>query len=105
MGGALQFVGDEIWVRRSDDPSRRAINATRTRKGKHGSQWTMNPVPQYDCGEECPWPAPLPGLWGSDGDQPNPDVHKFTLIDKVLVPETLAPGHYVLSMRFDCEET
>merc|ERR1712032_654560 len=43
------------------------------------------------------------GLWGSE--ETNAEVLSFNLIDRVQVPADLVPGHYVLSMRFDCEET
>merc|ERR1712100_843075 len=33
------------------------------------------------------------------------DIFSFNLIDKVQIPADLTPGDYVLSFRWDCEQT
>jgi hypothetical protein len=32
-------------------------------------------------------------------------MFNFNIIDKVQIPKDLAPGDYVLSFRWDCEQT
>ena len=31
--------------------------------------------------------------------------HDFSIVDQVVVPEDLDTGHYLLSWRWDCEQT
>jgi hypothetical protein len=31
--------------------------------------------------------------------------HDFSIVDRVVVPEDLDTGHYLLSWRWDCEQT
>jgi len=67
----------------------------------------------YDCGQhECggstrmgksvpafPWPT-------SDPTAPPTGVApRFAIVDKLRLPSDLKPGHYLLSWRWDCEET
>merc|ERR1712232_551614 len=112
-----------------------AILATRTSKGTFpaGSVWTKNPIPA--CGQlnggvgdgECQAPPqfdpPLPGLYGYGSAtcfQGSAGGHKqctaerakffkdhfnFNIIDQVTVPKGLDLGEYVLSFRWDCEQT
>lgn len=74
------------------------VPARRTAAGTHpaGSQWTRNPIPQEaDLGPKIP---NLPNLYGRG---PFP----YNLLDEVAVPKDLTPGHYVLSFRWDAEQT
>jgi hypothetical protein len=59
---------------------------------------------------------PLPGLYGFGVGAVGPvmdpkefkywqDVFSFNLIDRVQIPADLSPGEYVLSFRWDCEQT
>jgi len=59
---------------------------------------------------------PLPGIYGFGLGAVGPvvnqkqfeywqDVFSFNMIDRVQIPVDLAPGDYVLSFRWDCEET
>ena len=91
--------------------------ANRTRQGTYpnGSQWTKNPIPDcypnqaYESGEckELQFPEPAPGLSGFGVVLPNNTngLFKFNIIDKLNIPTNLEPGHYVLSFRWDCEQT
>jgi hypothetical protein len=45
--------------------------------------------------------APIPGLPQFSGRGPFP----FSIVDEVLVPASLAPGPYILSWRWDAEQT
>jgi len=60
--------------------------------------------------------APLPGLYGfgvaAPGPQTDPEQFKFwterfsfNIIDRVQIPADLSPGEYVLSFRWECEQT
>jgi len=124
----LDFVGNTQWVQYgSDKDTRIPFMANRTRKGTYpkGSQWTKNPIPncypnQYtytdgiviqhikyeDC-KELQFPEPAPGLSGFGVVLPNVTnpLFKFHIIDKVKIPTNLEPGHYILSFRWDCENT
>ena len=91
--------------------------ANRTTQGTYpnGSQWTKNPIPDcypnqaYESGEckELQFPEPAPGLSGFGVVLPNNTngLFKFNIIDKLNIPTNLEPGHYVLSFRWDCEQT
>lgn len=127
----LRFAGQSSWIQFGRDPKNRTkIVANRTSQGTKpsGSQWTKVPIPScsgagggYNC-EGCEKPqfeSPIPGLWGngpSNGcvgcDPGNKTrtrevcgrVMDFQIVDLVEVPD-LPPGDYLLSFRWDCEQT
>ena len=114
----LDFVGDLQWVQYGTDKDTRIeFLANRTRKGTYppGSHWTKNPIPAcYPFGgffssscDELQFPAPAPGLFGFGNHVENPGkaLFKFHIVDKVKLPNNLKPGDYVLSFRWDCEQT
>ena len=112
--------------------NRTTILANRTKQGTNppGSEWTKVPIPSCGgpagggSGEECDEPqflSPVPGLWGngpnnSCAGQPATG-HKpaqlewcekkmnFSIADKVHIPADLPAGEYLLSFRWDCEQT
>lgn len=88
-----------------------------------GSQWTRNPIPACKGpyggsdagGGTCTgyqFPPPLGpdavpnemGGFGNHGGNPR-DVFMWHVADQVQVPADLAAGPYVLSLRWDCEQT
>jgi len=84
----LDFAGENQWVVYGKDQSsghRTEIPAKRTREGTFppGSMWTANPLlpPQEEGGDR---------RYGHGN-----------VVDKVVVPEGLEPGEYVLSFRWD----
>lgn len=117
----LSFVGDTQWIH-FDTGSRVEIPAVRSSEGTTpaGSQWTRNPVPgcfnnapgQYKTNGNngiCNGPQfepPIPGLYGFNSNMPYgkkfPGHH---IVDMLQVPSHLAPGDYVISFRYDCEQT
>jgi len=115
----LNFVGEEQWVQYGQDKeSRVAFIANRTTKGTYpkGSQWTKNPIPacyRLDGGglgnpvcDEVQFPEPLPGLSGYGVSFTDPtQIFDFHIIDQVQIPSNLEPGNYVISFRWDCEQT
>ena len=43
--------------------------------------------------------------FGTNFLEPENPLFRFTVMDEVEVPAELAPGDYVLSFRWDCEQT
>ena len=117
----LKFVGAAQWVQYGEDVStREEFPAVRVNIGTfpRGSQWTKNPIPACNgddggyfsnssaCLKGTQFPPPKPGLFGFGINQLlNVAPFKWSIIDKVYIPEDLVPGHYVLSFRWDCEQT
>ena len=114
-------MGDQQWIQYGKDESTRfAIPAVRTSVGTfpEGSEWTKNPIPAcagneggaHDpdgkCKEGTQFPSPGPGLYGF-GCNYNCSIQyfKFSIIDTVQIPQDLQPGKYVMSFRWDCEQT
>merc|ERR1711874_665233 len=106
------------WVQYGQDKeSRVAFLANRTTEGTYprGSQWTKNPIPACyrplggllnpEC-DELQFPEPLPGLsgYGVSVIDPTP-TFDFYIVDQVQIPSNLEPGNYVISFRWDCEQT
>ena len=62
----------------------------------------------YSAALRCPqFPPPLPDVFGQganiDGD--TAAYFEWTVMDELVVPAELEPGKYVLSFRWDCEQT
>lgn len=55
------------------------------------------------------FPEPLPGVSGyytwKAGDDNGLSGYKFNIVDKVKIPELIEPGKYLLSWRWDCEQS
>jgi len=119
----MKFHGNTQWTQEGDDVStKKVFQAKRTTSGTFpaGSQWTRNPVPNcagkhggyYERDPtKCPYglqfPAPAAGLFGQGENAWFEPVMNFpwTLYDQVEVPAGLETGDYVLSLRWDCEQT
>lgn len=130
----LNFAGEESWIIYGglNSKNRTEIRANRTREGTSppGSQWTKVPIPSCagaaggGYGEKCDepqFPTPVPGLWGngpsnSCAGQPESGhtpaqlawcskKMAFNIVDLVEIPEDLPAGDYLLSFRWDCEQT
>jgi len=117
----LRFASDMSWVQVGEDESSKvSFKANRTREGTvpKGSEWTKNPIPNCaglgggfgDPDASCPgglqFPAPAPGLFGQGANiHPGVGLFQWTLMDELEVPSNLSPGDYVLSFRWDCEQT
>jgi len=118
----LHFHGHKQWVQRTHDGHKIEIAAVRTNEGTMpaGSTWTRNPVPgcvnqrgqPYSNGADgqCKEPQfqpPAPWLYGFNPGHGNKYVHvpEHAIIDIIKVPAQLPPGDYVVSFRYDCEQT
>jgi len=95
----LKFVGDTQYIVGTDGSILSNFSAVRTSTGTFppGSQWTRNPIPQ-----ELNLGPKIPGLETTAiGRGP----FDFSVMDKVAVPAELPQGDYVLSWRWDAEQT
>ena len=84
--------------------------------GRYGA-YGLYDDPQCKIGTQ--FPAPGPGIFGYGGIEiPDPSLEfkssefndfqpsfNFSIVDQLKVPSHLTPGDYVLSFRWDCEET
>ncbi len=93
----LEFVGDTQSILNTTGGVVAEIPAFRLSTGTwpKGSQWTRNPFPME---------KGLPGIPGL------PDVYgrgpfAYNVIDRVKIPDDLAAGDYVLSWRWEAEQT
>ena len=119
----LRFASHEQWIQVGDDEStKQRFIANRTTSGTWppGSEWTKNPVANCAglgggffetdptvCSKGYQFTPHLDGLVGQ-GANIQYDFDFFfdwTLMDELMVPENLEPGEYVLSFRWDCEQT
>jgi len=119
----LKFASEKQWIQIGEDEStKREFLANRTTEGTFpaGSEWTKNPVPNCAgmrggffnedptiCPTGYQFPPPIEGLFGQ-GANINYDPRAtflWTLMDELQVPEDLDAGDYVLSFRWDCEQT
>ena len=117
----LKLFGDYQWIQFGKDGSRFMFEANRTTIGTYpkGSQWTKNPIPACKgpgggvytnettkCEHGTQFPPPLPGIEGFGVDfQQVGKPFPYSIVDQVQVPQNLIPGDYVLSFRWDCEQT
>jgi hypothetical protein len=93
----LEFTGDNQLIVDVNGKVVATIPAIRTnvKTFPAGSTWTRNPIPT-DKGAS----APIPGLPDVTGRGP----FFYNIQDKVIVPK-IAAGEYVLSFRWDAEQT
>lgn len=81
-----------------------------------GSTWAMNPIPDY--GSDRPAPSFKPRCKEIPGCDPTGSgmntrcrcsgewgPYDLEIVDNVVVPANLPSGEYVLSWRWDCEES
>ena len=117
----LRFVGDKQWVQFGEDESTRfEFQAVRTDQGTTpaGSQWTKNPIPACNglsggyndpnpsCINGTQFPPPRSDLEGFGVDPKNTmKAFPFSIIDLVRIPKDLEAGDYVISFRWDCEQS
>ena len=71
------------------------------RCNQHCQGHNMSACPPYMTQFE----EPLPGISGYSGRYVARQGLPFSVVDEVVVPDSLAPGDYLLSWRWDCEQT
>jgi hypothetical protein len=120
----LDFVGDQSWVQWGPDSTlRESFQAVRTKNGTFppGSHWTKVGIPACKSygggaphitavctGPQFPSPVKTPSgrpIYGFGQNGIGETAFKFNIVEKVQVPANLQPGKYVLSFRWDCEQT
>jgi len=119
----LKFASNKQWIQTgADESTKREFIANRTTKGTFppGSEWTKNPVPNCagmgggffnedptTCPQGYQFPPPIEGLFGQGANyvyDPRA-TFQWTLMDELEIPADLETGDYVLSFRWDCEQT
>jgi hypothetical protein len=119
---SLLFAGDTQWLQhvngtRTEIPMLKVANGT----SPAGSVWARLPFPQCNKGkagtpgdpdnhgynDDCAtngtaFPEPLPGLHGFGYAS---KFHEYSVVDKIVVPDHLPDGDYLLSWRWDSEQT
>jgi len=126
QAGNLKFVGDKQWIQWNDNPKNRTeITALRTTEGTTpaGSQWTRDPIPACDAagggvftdlsnscrisgGYQFKPPTPRAAGFGTYFQGNDAIAYLgFNIVDQIQIPADLTPGKYVLSFRWDCEQT
>lgn len=119
--GHLNFVGEMQSVQFGDNTTKRTtFKASRTSNGTFPKQstWTKNPIPACagvaggsdatapGCAKGSQFPPPVPGLEGFGEFAPLWNSQfGFSIVDQLQVPTDLIPGEYVLSFRWDCEQS
>ena len=104
QSGHLNFANDIQQLIAPNGTVIAELNAIRTRIGTFpiGSAWTRNPVPMEDPnsrrGKDY---VPIPGFPTIFGRGPFP----FNIMDTIQVPTDIASGNYVVSWRWDAEQT
>lgn len=120
----LPFVGGTQWLQYGADESNRTeilAMATSTGTTPAGSQWRRNPLPAcsgYDGGSaetnpctEPQFDPPVPGAFGffgsakGSGHETKGRLRYYAIVDELQLPSDLTPGDYVLSFRYDCDQT
>ena len=114
-------AADDVHTAVFANGTRATFPAVRTTNGTYpvGSQWTRNPIPACGgpgggslaaSGDVCKgsqFPPPLDDdeLKGFGNDNRGGGIFRWHVVDRLQVPADLAPGKYVLSHRWDCEQT
>ena len=108
------------WNSRDPESSWKVIPTLDTNIGTtpKGSTWRRNPIPacsgphggfnnaDNSCPQGTQFPAPGPGLHGFSITRSGlNDIFKFSVVDKLKVPRNLPDGEYVLSWRWDNDQT
>lgn len=95
----LKFAGDTVVVHYTDG-TEETIEAQRT----PDRLWSRNGIPSVDLNSPGqPYEFPCPLKHGSCGQ--DHAMEKFSLMEKVQIPEDLTPGEYALGWRWDCQKS
>lgn len=65
---------------------------------------TRGPPGGLLCGSQTQFPEPVPGVSGFVHNATMP-IDAINIVDRVVVPSHIAPGRYLLSWRWDCEQS
>lgn len=123
----LDFVGKKSWLQHINGSYRAEIPRVTVTKGTFpaGSQWARIPFPecsdprddgdqpQYKAsfGDICnhfQYPEPIPNTHGfghNNNTKVEDGFHDYSVVDKVRIPDDLDAGDYLISWRWDAEQT
>lgn len=125
---SLKFAGDVQWLHHING-SRFEIPRVTLSQGTfpYGSEWARLPFPEcaakpcsddplvcqknhgmVDICTDLAYPEPIPNVHGfghSNNTKVMNGFHDYSVVDLVELPSNLVPGAYLLSWRWDCEET
>jgi len=91
----LQFADDNTIIRWTNGTEN--VIPAKTFTTPTGSSWRSVPIPNTGYPWRWPeFPPPCPGCESGYGSQP------FNIVDRVMLPSSLAEGEYTLSWRWDC---
>lgn len=116
----LRFAGNKQWLQHING-TRVEIPLVKLSEGTFppGSEWARVPFPGCATGGSPPghgfedkcteflFPEPLPGLHGfgyTNNSKVGDAFHDWSIMDQLLIP-ALPDGKYLLSWRWDCEQT
>lgn len=123
LQNSLHFSGTETWLKHLNGSVFAIPRVLFTTEG--GAQWARNPIPGclvagsprgHGFSDRCPhgteFPEPLPGLHGfgytnstACNDNSCDKFHDYSIVDHVQIPRHLSTGDYLISWRWDCEQT
>jgi hypothetical protein len=106
-----KFYGGDDWINQVDCAS--ICSGATVENGPPPPVNASSPT-QYGLsdGQLCPpgvtqFPEVVPGLSGflANHTYPERSIIAFSIVDKVIIPTNLPDGRYLLSWRWDCEQT
>jgi len=123
----LKFAGETSWLQHLNG-TRIEIPMTKVSEGTHpkGSEWAripfpecadphgdVGPTPQFAAsfGDICAsfqFPEPIPNTHGfghNNSTKVEDGFHDYSVVDKVVIPADLPDGDYLVSWRWDAEQT
>ena len=65
---------------------------------------TQGPPGGLLCGTQTQFPEPFPGVSGFVHNATDP-ITAINIVDHVIVPTNIRPGSFLLSWRWDCEQS
>jgi hypothetical protein len=100
----IPFYGGEKWLKHSHCGT---ICAGENPAIFENTTWSNSRPHGLLCEGRTQFPEPLPFVSGlvRNGTYPEKSVTSFSVVDLMQVPADIEPGHYLLSWRWDCEQT
>jgi len=99
----IPYYGGKVWI----DEVRCGVVCAGEDKNETFVNNTRVPPSGHLCEGRTQFPEPLPGLSGFvvNTTFPEKSITAFSVVDLMRVPVTIKPGPYILSWRWDCEQS